>query len=757
MMLNFIGNRFGLLAAMLAITLTLGFGVAEVVAASGGDEEKITFEDHAQPIFRARCAACHNSDKKSGGLDLSTYTTLMEGGSSGGSIEPGDPDGSYLFSLVTHEEEPYMPPGNNKIPDPEIDVLKKWIAGGALETKSSKAKPRKKAIGAATGSSLERPAVVPMPPHLPLEPLLHTPKAGCVNSLATSPWAPLVAVAAPRQVLLYNTTTLQLVGALDYPEGQPNVLKFSRTGQLLLAGGGRDGASGKVVLWDVATGERVTEVGDEVDSVLAADISLDHSLVALGGPQKVVRVYSTADGSLKYEIRKHTEWVTAIAFSPDGVLLASGDRNGGGFIWEADTGNPYLELKGHTDRITDVSWRLDSNLVATSSQDATIRTWEMENGAQVKNWNAHAGGATSVDFNRAGNLVSTGRDRLPKLWNQNGEALKQFAALSDLGTAAAFCDETARVIAGDWLGQVQVFAEADAALVGSLTPNPRPLAQLLAESQQQLAAATTAHQPLAEQYAAQQKSLSELQATLTAAVTNRQSMMAVVTQLEQQVTAAQQQLQARLAEQTTWQGELDHKAKLKPELAVLSEKATAVAALSPADAELQAAAGQLDAKLKQTDARMGELNTALAQNAEQRGKLEGELKAVGDQLAMQQTQLEELGKQVAALEQQQATLDAGVKERQAALDQAAAGLAAAQAAVNRWQGELQFVASLQQLNGERKAAEQLVGERLAAQQAIEEELAAIQQRLEAAKSAVGEATTGQEAVEQRIRDLKGIQ
>ena len=119
-----------------------------------------------------------------------------------------------------------MPPGSNKIPDPEIELLKKWIAGGALETKSSKAKPKKKAIGAATGSSLERPAVVALPPHLALEPILHTPKPGCVNALATSPWAPLVAVAAPRQVLLYNTTTLQLVGVLDFPEGQPNVLKF---------------------------------------------------------------------------------------------------------------------------------------------------------------------------------------------------------------------------------------------------------------------------------------------------------------------------------------------------------------------------------------------------------------------------------------------------------------------------------------------------------------------------------------------------
>ena len=41
---------------------------------------------------------------------------------------------------------------------------------------------------------------------------------------------------------------------------------------------------GHVVIWDVVTGRRIAEVGDEFDTVLAADISPDQSLVAFGGP-----------------------------------------------------------------------------------------------------------------------------------------------------------------------------------------------------------------------------------------------------------------------------------------------------------------------------------------------------------------------------------------------------------------------------------------------------------------------------------------
>src|SRR5437763_8642819 len=108
-----------------------------------------------------------------------------------------------------------------------------------------------------------------------------TSNANAVLALAASPWAPLVAVGSQKQVLLYHGDTLELVGVLPFPYGTPTVLKFSRNGGLLLAGGGRGGQSGKVVVWDVKTGEQIVEVGNEPDAVLAADISADQQLIAL--------------------------------------------------------------------------------------------------------------------------------------------------------------------------------------------------------------------------------------------------------------------------------------------------------------------------------------------------------------------------------------------------------------------------------------------------------------------------------------------
>src|SRR5437016_2139503 len=94
---------------------------------------KVTYEEHVLPILRDRCIGCHNPDKSRGGLVVSTYTSIMAGGSSGEVIKAGDPDNSRLFLLAAHKQEPHMPPKSPMIPAENIETIRKWIEGGALE------------------------------------------------------------------------------------------------------------------------------------------------------------------------------------------------------------------------------------------------------------------------------------------------------------------------------------------------------------------------------------------------------------------------------------------------------------------------------------------------------------------------------------------------------------------------------------------------------------------------------------------------
>jgi len=467
-------------------------------------QEKITYDQHVMPFLRDKCLGCHNADKARGGLDLSTFSKTMEGGASGVVVKSGEPDASRLFTLTAHKEEPKMPPNAPRVADASLDMLRKWIAGGSLENNGSKPVPVKPKVEIALKSITRgKPAVPPMPTaKLRLDPVVVAPRLNAVTALAANPWSPLVAVGGQKQVLLYNGDTGDMVGVLPYPHGQINVLKFSRNGSLLLGAGGRGGHSGKATLWNVATGEVVIEVGNETDAIIAADLSADQTLIAVGGPSKMIRVYSTKDATLVRETKKHTDWITAIEFSPDAVLLATADRSSGIWVWEAATGRDFYNLRGHTAGVTDLSWRDDSNALASCSEDGTIRLWEMENGTNFKNWAAHGGGSQSVKFGHDNRLVSAGRDKVIKMWDGNGTLQRQFEALPDVALRTAFSHDQARVFGGDWSGLLRTWASADGKALVNLNTNPPTVAEQLAAANAALAAKQVAFDQTNAAYAA---------------------------------------------------------------------------------------------------------------------------------------------------------------------------------------------------------------------------------------------------------------
>src|SRR5436305_756431 len=257
-------------------------------------EEKVTYQDHVLPLIENNCAKCHNPDKKKGDLDLTSYNAALKGGGSGQVLIAGNPDSSKLFKAITHAEDPTMPPKKPRLPDKEIEVFKKWIAGGLLETSGSKAIVSAKPSFDLTVklSALGKPdGPPPMPKELPLEPVIHTEHKSALTGLASSPWAPLIAVTGQKQILLYNSDSLDLLGILLFPDGFPFDVRFSRSGKLLLANGGRAAQAGRVVIWDIVTGKPVTTIGsgNEYDTVLSADMSADQTKVASGGPSRLVK------------------------------------------------------------------------------------------------------------------------------------------------------------------------------------------------------------------------------------------------------------------------------------------------------------------------------------------------------------------------------------------------------------------------------------------------------------------------------------
>lgn len=668
---------------------------AGTLAADKKAPARVTYEDHVLPVLRQNCLGCHNQDRKRGGLRLDTYSGVMAGGGSGEVIKPGDAEGSVLLKVISHQQEPYMPPNSPMLPKENLETIRRWIAGGALEKANSTAK-------VASGPKLDfslasvakgRPAgPPPMPPAtLSLEPVAPTGRANAVTALAASPWAPLIAVGGQHQVSLYHAETLDFLGVLPFPEGVPCVLKFSRNGALLLAGGGRGGKTGRVIVWDVRTAKRLFEIGDEYDTVLAADISADQTQVALGGPGKLIRIYSTRDGKLIHEIKKHTDWVYSLEFSPDGVLLASGDRNGGLFVWEAHTAREYFTLRGHMAAVTGLSWRADSNLLCSASEDGSLRLWEMENGNQVKTWAAHGGGATSVDYARDGRLVSCGRDRLVKVWDANGNPQRTFEPLPDLALRAVFTHDAAHVVGGDWSGQVRVWATADGRPLGNLLANPPTLAERLEAAGHELAALRREKDRLAAVALASRataaRAAGELASAEKAAAERNSAAQAATAAMARAREAVDQAANGLRTAQARFQA----KDILARNLAEAALKVAAAASKDKSSRELAEVAERARQLAAQAAAELGEAQKAVTDQL-------AAGKAASERLAALQQTAQRAPAETTAAQKHVMELAAAVKaaEARAAVDSAAAERAANawQVKVERWSAALSQVKSL---------------------------------------------------------------
>src|SRR6185436_18293362 len=130
------------LALLAILTLTLGAGAQEKKhdAASA----KISFDRQIRPIFQGVCIGCHQPAKAKGNyLMMSREQLIAAGESKLPAIVPGQPDKSHLVKLITPEKgEAEMPKGKKALSQIEIDLIKQWIAEGAIDDTPINAKAK---------------------------------------------------------------------------------------------------------------------------------------------------------------------------------------------------------------------------------------------------------------------------------------------------------------------------------------------------------------------------------------------------------------------------------------------------------------------------------------------------------------------------------------------------------------------------------------------------------------------------------------
>ncbi|QDT64937.1 c-type cytochrome domain-containing protein [Calycomorphotria hydatis] len=436
------------------------------------DEQVVNFEDDIKPIFRQHCLICHGNDTQEADINLQSHGSVMKGGSGGKIVVPGRSSQSLLYqAIINPDDGARMPPDSPPLADEKIALIKTWIDSGLRASKNSNSLVKARDITFVPAQNAgQKPGNPAMPSSLPEISVPSLTRQMAVLAMDASPWSPVMVASGYENLRVLNSVTEEEIGRIAYPEGEPHVIRFSRDGSLLMVAGGRPVESGTVVLYDVATGERKVEVGDEIDTVIAADLSPDQTMVALGGSGRVVKIYSTADGSLLHKLEKHTEWITDIAFSPDGRTLASADRAGGIHLWDPDVGKIRLTLAEHKDAVRAIDWRSDSKVLASVGEDGLIVWWDVTDGFPVSQvagahprvrppgtYGTIPNGVLSARFDQTGRLATTGRDKKLRVWDPKGKALSDYNVETGIPLSCCFSSDGQHVICGDSAGQIHFF------------------------------------------------------------------------------------------------------------------------------------------------------------------------------------------------------------------------------------------------------------------------------------------------------------
>lgn len=121
--------------AFLASLMALSLGSSSLVAQEIDDA---FFESRIRPVLVERCYECHNSATRAeGDLALDWRQGLLDGGSNGAAIEPGNAEGSLLWQALRFDGELRMPEGGPQLDRAVVEDFRRWIDAGAPDPRDA--------------------------------------------------------------------------------------------------------------------------------------------------------------------------------------------------------------------------------------------------------------------------------------------------------------------------------------------------------------------------------------------------------------------------------------------------------------------------------------------------------------------------------------------------------------------------------------------------------------------------------------------
>lgn len=420
----------------------------------------VSFAGDILPLLRKNCLACHNSQDAENGLSLETADAIHRGSADGPVIVPGKGAESRLLRLAARQEQPIMPPADNKVgamplaPE-QLGLFKLWIDQGA------------RGEAAEVRRVIDRHA-------LPtgLQPIL---------ALAITPDDEYVACSRGDRLFVYHLPRMTLAAELTDPsitsrhaahDDVIHSLAFDRSGDLLAVGGfrtvkiwrrprsqferevaaaGAEQRESPAVIAVASDGGRLAR-GTQTGAIEVCNLGQNRPAITLVGYQGAVvglafsndgaRLYSAgSDKTLRFwnvadakEIARHSAaaGARALALLPGGTLLATADSDLVIRIWSiaaieqsmpgGNAPTPFRELKGHAKPATCLA-AVSAERLLSADEDGRLRLWNTATGETLRELD-HGAPVNALAVRPDGErFASAGANGVVRLWNAGDGSL----------------------------------------------------------------------------------------------------------------------------------------------------------------------------------------------------------------------------------------------------------------------------------------------------------------------------------------------
>ena len=174
--------------------------------------------------------------------------------------------------------------------------------------------------------------------------------------------------------------------------------------------------SGRATVWDVSTGEVVSEFGGHAKQLVAGiAFSPDGKLVASAGSgeAEAARIWNPDDGTQVLALTSDgvaspdATGARSVAFSPDGSMVVTGTDKGAQ-IWDMPSGELRLTFDGHGGVVSGVAFTPDNKQVVSVGPDGAMLLWDAETGAVKADMRHDAGAPIRVDVSSDGRYAVAG-------------------------------------------------------------------------------------------------------------------------------------------------------------------------------------------------------------------------------------------------------------------------------------------------------------------------------------------------------------